>query len=89
MRQCDNRRIVRETSRDNWFSTVGKVTQQCGFQRAMGLHYVRGLYLAGLMDGFEVTCAGLKMLQDEQLTDSDDDHCVDIRVSEAQEHRAE
>lgn len=89
MKLSDNERIFLEAIRDNCFNTVAQVTQHCGFQRAMGLHYFRSLYLAGLIDGFEVTYAGLKMLQDEQLTDSDDNHCVDIRVSEAQEHRAE
>lgn len=87
MKLSKNERIFLEAIRDNSFATIAQATQYCGFQRAMGLHYFRTLYLAGLIDGFEVTYAGLKMLQNEPLDDGDDDQRVDIRVSDAREHR--
>ena len=89
MRLSDNERIFLEAIRDNCFSTVAQVTQHCGFQRAMGLHYFRSLSLAGLVDGFEVTYACMKMQQNEPLVDADDGRRVDIRVSDAQAHRVD
>lgn len=89
MRLSKNERIFLEAIRDNCFTTIAQVTQACGFQRPMGYHYFRSLSLGGLIDGFEVTYAGMKMLQNEELLDSDDEYHVDIRVSKAEEHRAE
>lgn len=89
MRLSANERIFLEAIRDNCFATVAQVTQHCGFQRAQGLRYFRALSLGGLIDGFEVTYAGMKMLQDEPLTDADDEFRVDIRVSDVRSRRAD
>lgn len=89
MELSKNERIFLEAIRDNCFSTIAQVTQACGFQRAMGYHYFRALTLGGLIDGFEITYAGAKMLDNEQLTDGDDEFRVDIRVSKPEGRRAD
>ena len=89
MRLSKNERIFLEAISENCFSTVAQVTLYCGFQRAMGYHYFRSLSLGGLIDGFEVTHAGMKMLMNEELADGDDDYRVDIKVSEAAAHRVD
>lgn len=84
MKLSVNERKFLEAIRDNDFKTISQVTQACGFQRAMGYHYFRTLLLAGLIDGFEVTYAGYKMLDGEELIDSDDEYHVGIKLADAE-----
>lgn len=84
MKLSDNERKFLEAIRDNDFKTIAQVTQACGFQRAMGYHYFRSLSLGGLIDGFEVTYAGYKMLDGEALIDSDDEYHVGIKLADAE-----
>lgn len=63
MRLTDNERTFLQAINDNCFTTIAQVSQHCGFQRAMGMHYFRSLTLGGLIDGFELTYMGHKMLQ--------------------------
>lgn len=85
MRLSKNERIFLEAIRDNDFKTIAQVTQACGFQRAMGYHYFRSLSLGGLIDGFELTYAGFKMLDGQDLIDSDDEYHVGIKLAETDE----
>lgn len=85
MRLSVNERKFLEAIRDNDFKTIAQVTQACGFQRAMGYHYFRALSLGGLIDGFEVTYAGYKMLDGENLVDSDDEYHVEIKLADTKE----
>lgn len=87
MKLSDNERVFLEAIRDNCFNTIAQVTQHCGFQRAMGYHYFRSLSLGGLIDGFELTYAGHKVLAGEDLLPGDDETRFDIRIPEATEHR--
>lgn len=82
MRLSKNERLFLEAIRDNDFKTVSQVAQACGFQRAMGYHYFRSLSLGGLIDGFEPTYAGYKMLEGQDLADSDDEYRADIRLAD-------
>ena len=83
MKISSNERKFLEAIRDNDFKTIAQVTQACGFQRAMGYHYFRSLSLGGLIEGFELTYAGYKMLNGEDLIDSDDEYHVGIKLAEA------
>ncbi len=87
MKLSDNERVFLEAIRDNCFNTIAQVTQHCGFQRAMGYHYFRSLSLGGLIDGFELTYAGHKVLAGEDLLPGDDETRFDIRIPKATEHR--
>lgn len=88
MKLSNNERKFLEAIRDNDFRTIAQVTKACGFQRAMGYHYFRSLSLGGLIDGFEVTYAGYKMLDGDILTDSDDEYRVDIKLADIDEEES-
>ena len=79
MRLSDNERSFLEAIRDNDFRTIAQVTLHCGFTRPMGYHYFRSLSLGGLIDGFELTYAGHKMLEDEDIEASDFNESYSIR----------
>lgn len=79
MRLSDNERTFLEAIRDNDFRTLAQVTQHCGFTRPMGYHYFRSLSLGGLLDGFELTYAGHKILSDEEPEASDFNTSYSIR----------
>lgn len=79
MRLSDNERTFLAAMRDNEFHTIAQVTQYCGFTRQMGYHYYRSLSLGGLIDGFEPTYAGYKMLDDRPLDEADVEDHVKIR----------
>lgn len=87
MRLSDNERKFLQAINDNCFATISQVTQACGFQRAMGYHYYRSLMLGGLVDGFEVTYAGHKLLQGDDIDVCDDSAHVDMRIAEVRDAR--
>lgn len=82
MRLTDNERTFLQAIHDNCFTTIAQVTQYCGFQRAMGYHYFRSLSLGGLIDGFELTYLGHKMLKGDALTEGVDASRFNIRLPE-------
>lgn len=82
MKLSPNERTFLEAIRDNDFKTIAQVTQACGFQRAMGFHYFRSLSLGGLIDGFELTYTGYKMLDGQNLNEMDDEYRVDIKIAD-------
>lgn len=88
MKLTDNERAFLQAINDNCFTTIAQVAQHCGFQRAMGLHYFRSLTLGGLIDGFELTYAGHKLLQGEAMDDAADGARFNIRLPEVKDARA-
>lgn len=87
MKLSDNERKFLQAIHDNCFTTIAQVTQACGFQRSMGYHYFRSLSLGGLIDGFELTYAGHKMLAGEELVPGDDGSHFDIRFPDVDDAR--
>ena len=79
MRLSANERVFLEAIRDNDFRTIAQVTLHCGFTRQMGYHYFRSLSLGGLIDGFELTYAGHKILEGRELEPSDFDSGYSMR----------
>lgn len=88
MRLTDNERTFLQAINDNCFTTIAQVTQYCGFQRAMGFHYFRSLSLGGLIDGFELTYLGHKMLLGEEIENGSDASHFNIRLPEVKDTRA-
>lgn len=83
LRLSENERIFLQTLNDGAYSTVAQVTQACGFQRAMGYHYYRSLSTGGLIDGFELTYLGHKLLLDEEIIPGDASDEFNIRLSDS------
>lgn len=84
MQLSQNERLVLETIRDDCFTTISQVAHACGMPYVMCVHYFRDLNLAGLLQGFEVTYAGHKMLNGEEMKRSDDSHNVDVRIADVE-----
>lgn len=75
----ENERLVLTAIRDGVFSTVRELTQATGLPyQAVRYNYWR-LMVSGLVQGFEVTYAGHKMLAGEPLKSSDMAGNVDLR----------
>ncbi len=87
MKLTDNERKFLQAIDENCFATIAQVTQYCGFQRAMGYHYFRSLSLGGLIDGFELTYLGHKMLNGEEIVNGDDMEHINIRLPEVRDTR--
>ena len=88
MQLTENERRFLQAINDNCFTTIAEVTQHCGFQRARGLHYYRSLMLGGLIDGFELTYLGHKMLHGEVPDANMDATHFSIRFPEVTDTRA-
>ena len=71
MRISDNERKFLQAIRDNDFRTLAQVTLHCGFTRPMGYHYFRSLSLGGLIEGFELTYAGHRVLDGQSADEGD------------------
>ncbi len=87
MRLSDNERKFLQAINDNCFNTISQIAQACNFNRSMGYHYYRSLYLGGLIEGFELTYAGHKMLQGEELENGDVYSDMNIRIAEVRDKR--
>lgn len=82
MHISDNERYLLETIRDECFATISQLAHACDMPYMMCLHLVRGLSLGGLIDGFELTYAGHKVLNGEAMKSSDFDMNVDVRIAD-------
>lgn len=87
MKLSDNERLFLQTIADGDYATIAQVTQACGFQRTMGLHYYRTLLLGGLVDGFEPTYLGYKLLNGDDVNDSSMPGNVGIKVDQVKDPR--
>lgn len=87
MQLSDNERLFLQTMADGDYSTIAQVTQACGFQRTMGLHYYRTLLLGGLIEEFQPTYLGYKMLSEDDSSDVSMPGNVAIKVDSVDDPR--